>query len=539
MTHSQSSVRAMRAALIVLLLFTGLTGGARAQTEEGAYKNPVIAGDYPDPSVIRVERDYWATSTSGEWAPEFPILHSVDLVHWQVVGAVFRKRPDWAIANFWAPEISEYRGRFFVYYTARKKGGPLCVAVASSENAAGPYTDYGPLVCQDIGSIDAMAVTDEGGQRYLVWKEDGNSRDKPTPIWAQKLTEDGTKLLGDKKELIRNDPKSWEGGVVEGAFILRRGDWFYLFYSGNSCCGRRCNYALGVARSRKLLGPWEKNPSNPILAENRYWQCPGHGSIVTDERGRDFLLYHAYRQSEEAFYIGREALLDEVKWDAKSGWPTINEGRGPSARGAVAARNTEREVKDSFFDDFDAPALKPGWQWPQDDEPLIRIETESGGRLLLSASGGANKEPIMAVLSQPSTSANYVATVSIDMASMKQGALAGMAAYNGREDAIGVMAGGGKILIYEREAKKQRVVATVAAPSAPLLQLRMKVSGGSGYRFAYSTDGRDWKDFGDSVQGGFLEGVRVALTVGGTDGAAAKFEWLRITPSPDETQKRN
>src|SRR5882672_9153532 len=84
--------------------------------ESGAtYSNPVLAGDYPDPSVIRVGKDYWATATSSEWGPQFPILHSRDLVNWKTKGAVFPKRPEWAIANFWAPEISEYQGRYFIY----------------------------------------------------------------------------------------------------------------------------------------------------------------------------------------------------------------------------------------------------------------------------------------------------------------------------------------------------------------------------------------------------------------------------------------
>lgn len=520
----------MRAALLVALLCAGLVDARAQQQQATAYENPVIAGDYPDPSVIRVGRDYWATATSGEWAPEFPILHSRDLVNWEVVGAVFQKRPAWAIANFWAPEISHYRGRYFVYYTARKKGGPLCVAVASSLNAAGPYTDHGPLVCQEIGSIDAMAVTDENGDRYLIWKEDGNSREQPTPLWAQKLSDDGTKLVGSKKELIRNDPKSWEGGVVEGAFVLRRGDWFYLFYSGNACCGRRCNYALGVARSRKLLGPWEKNPNNPILAENKLWQCPGHGSIVTDEQGRDLLLYHAYRQSEEAFYIGREALLDEIKWDGAQGWPTINAGKGPGASPPVTGAIIPGESKASFFDDFATWNLRSSWQWPQANEPLIRIDRERGGRLVLSTASQAT-DPISAVLSQPSRSADYVATTLIDFSGVKEGTLAGLSAYNGREDAIGVLAGNGKILIYKREAKKHQVVATVEAQPSNLLYLRMKVEDGSNYRFAYSLDGREWKEVGNGVNGSYLEGVRVALTVGGTEGASAKFEWLRIIPA--------
>lgn len=518
----------IRVTLTVFLLvscLTGITGQQRA-----VYENPVIAGDFPDPSIIRVRQDYWATTTSGAWEPEFPILHSRDMVKWEIVGAVFRHRPAWAARDFWAPEISEYRGRYFVYYTARKKNGPLCVAVASAAKPEGPYTDYGPLVCQDIGSIDAMAVEDERNERYLVWKEDGNSRNQPTPIWAQKLNEDGTKLVGSKKELIRNDPKSWEGGVVEGAFILRHGEWFYLFYSGNACCGRRCNYALGVARSRKLLGPWEKNPANPLLAENQTWQCPGHGSIVADDEGRNFLLYHAYKKSEEAFYIGREAMLDEVMWSA-NGWPTINNGKGPSGRAPAPLNVAEHPSDNSFFDEFDSSTLKPGWQWPQESEPAIRIETTAGGRLVLSSVGDHAADSISAVLSRPTTSANYVATTLIASSEMKPGTLAGLSAYNGRDDALGIMVGNGQILIYMRESKKHQVIKMVKAPQTSLLYLRMVVTDGSHYRFAFSSDGRTWQDVGDEVNGSFLEAVRISLTVGGAEGAAAKFEWIRVLPS--------
>ena len=70
------------------------------------YTNPVMAGDYPDPSIIRVGKDYWATATSSEWGPQFPLLHSKDLVNWDVVGSIFTNRPAWAVANFWAPEIT-------------------------------------------------------------------------------------------------------------------------------------------------------------------------------------------------------------------------------------------------------------------------------------------------------------------------------------------------------------------------------------------------------------------------------------------------
>jgi GH43 family beta-xylosidase len=191
------------------------------------------------------------------------------------------------------PEIDHHEGRFSIFYTARKKNGPLCVAVATATHPAGPYTDHGPMVCQEVGSIDAVAITDEDGRRYLVWKEDGNSRKLPTPLWAQRLDAGGITLVGERHELLRNEAP-WEGHLIEGPFIVRRNGWFYMFYSAGACCGRRCDYRLGVARARALLGPWERNPANPILAGNEHWRCPGHGSIVTDPRGRDFLLYHAY-----------------------------------------------------------------------------------------------------------------------------------------------------------------------------------------------------------------------------------------------------
>ncbi|MCA1556155.1 MAG: family 43 glycosylhydrolase, partial [Acidobacteria bacterium] len=202
-----------RAAYCIIALFVATTacaGSVAAQQQSRVtYTNPTLAGDYPDPSVIRVGQDYWAAATSSEWAPEYPILHSRDLVNWRVVGAVFQKRPAWSVGNYWAPEISEDRGRFYIYYAAKKKDGPLCVAVATARRPQGPYTDHGPLVCQEVGSIDGFSIRDEKGQRYLLWKEDGNSKSVATPIWAQRLSNDGTKLIGEKQELIRND-QAWE-----------------------------------------------------------------------------------------------------------------------------------------------------------------------------------------------------------------------------------------------------------------------------------------------------------------------------------------
>src|SRR6201986_3946697 len=112
------------------LLFVAAAVHSFPQAASGAevmYQNPVIPGDHPDPSIIRVGKDYWATSTSSEWGPQFPLLHSRDLVNWEQTGVVFEHRPDWAVANFWAPEISQFLGKYYVYYVGRTKGGSLGV----------------------------------------------------------------------------------------------------------------------------------------------------------------------------------------------------------------------------------------------------------------------------------------------------------------------------------------------------------------------------------------------------------------------------
>jgi xylan 1,4-beta-xylosidase len=534
-------IRNHRGAAIYALLLLTLCAAPNAQAQRRAtYSNPVAAGDYPDPSVIRVGGDYWATATSSEWAPEFPILHSRDLINWTIVGAVFDRRPDWSVGSYWAPEISQYGGRFYIYYVARKKDkGPLCVAVATARRPQGPYRDHGPLVCQEVGSIDGFPVTDERGQRYLLWKEDGNSVSRPTPIWAQRLSANGTRLVGERREIMRNT-EPWEkhaslpyGDLVEGPAVVRRNGWFYMFYSGNFCCARECNYMMGVARSRNLLGPWEKNPKNPILAGNENWKCPGHGTVVTDTQGRDWMLYHAMHP-KDFVYVGRQALLDEVKWGA-DGWPVINNGRGPSARAAAPLGGRDLKAEYKFFDDFTSASLIPGWQWPQASEPSISTQTARQGWLVLKTTAEQGLDPIGAVLARSTTVGDYDATTQVETSRLNAGAMAGLAAYGDAENALGLSVGDGRITLWRREKKEQRTLETMPAPSAQSLHIRMRARDGHRYRFSYSTDGRDWKNAGEEIDGSYLppwdRGVRVALTSGGARNAAAWFGYLRIEPS--------
>ncbi len=488
--------------------------------------NPVLAGDYPDPSVVRVGNVYWATATTSQWAPIFPILHSRDLVNWTQSSAVFETPPAWSAGSYWAPEISHDGTRFLVYYTARKKDGPLCVAVATALTATGPYTDHGPLVCQEAGSIDGAPINDENGRRYLVWKEDGNSRKQPTPIWAQRLSAKGTALEGEPHELLRNRA-DWEAHLIEGPFVLRHDGWFYMFYSADACCGRSCDYKLGVARAKQLLGPWERNPSNPILGGNSRWQCPGHGSVVETPDGRDFLLYHAYRTVGFQF-IGRQGLLDAIAWTA-DGWPTINDGQGPSekAPAPLAVEGSKAEPID-YSDDFLGPRLRVGWQWPWNQPSGATIVAKW---LVLRASGRDAASAVDTIVARQTRSPDY--TASARVAKPAAGAMASVAAYGDAANALGVSLTSDSLIVWVREKDAQRSVAAVPVAVKNWVDLRMVVTGAQRYSFQFSADGADWQKVGDDADGGFLppwdRAVRVALAVGGAKGAEARFDSFRIT----------
>jgi xylan 1,4-beta-xylosidase len=527
--------------LAVVAAIVAASGGAGTRSSQSAsYRNPVLPGDYPDPSVIRVGQEYWATATTSQWAPIFPLLRSTDLVNWRRVGSVFQRPPEWSAGSYWAPEIAEDRGRFYIYYTARRKAGPLCVAVAVAERPQGPYTDRGPLVCQDAGSIDAFPIRDENGRRYLVWKEDGNSRKLPTPLWAQPLSEDGTTLEGEPREILRNEAP-WEAHLVEGPFILRRGEWFYLFYSADACCGRRCNYKLGVARARTLLGPWERHPNNPILAGNDDWKCPGHGSIVTDPTARTFLLYHAYHPGDFE-YVGRQGLLDEITW-GQQGWPAIDGGRGPSRSAASPARSASQDVTGSIADEF-LGDLDPAWQWPWDQPQQPAIDQARGGWLRLST-GASGSSPSIAVAARPTQAGSYTATTSIDVASIAIGGRAGLSAFGNRDNVLAVTversqpAGQGPnealtVAVWQVQKGTRTTLASDRVDVRGTVHLRLEAADRSRFGFAVSADGQRWKIVGTQTEGGYLPpwdlAVRVALLVEGGTPASARFGAFRLSP---------
>lgn len=305
--------------------------------------NPVWDSNAPDPTVIRSsDGNYYMYTTQGA-APDgtncnIQVLKSKDLVNWTHLGDALPDKPVWAsrTQNFWAPHVTEVDGRYYMYFSAEpdpevKTGTDLglCLAVATSDNPAGPFIEKGEPVISGNGfiNIDPMLFKDPvSGTYYMYW---GSGFE---PLKVREMDES---LMDFKKdsptiELVKAFQHSYQF-LVEGSWVIYHDGMYYLFYSGDNCCGEKAHYAVMVARSTSPVGPFEvlkkeKEGDSPILEYNDKWIAPGHNSIVEDGKGDLWIVYHAMdREKRKADNIdNRVVLIDKVTF--ADGWPVIGNG---------------------------------------------------------------------------------------------------------------------------------------------------------------------------------------------------------------------
>lgn len=489
---------------ILLVLLIGLVNYSNAQVL-------VMPGDFPDPSVVKIGDTYWASATTSNWAPAFPLLQSKDLIHWETKGHVFKKLPAWADYYFWAPEITYENKKVYMYYAAHKRDGNLCIAVASADSPEGPYTDHGPLMCEKAGSIDAFPFRDNSGKLFMIWKEDGNSVKQPTPIWAMEMNESRTALVGEKFELFRNDA-DWEANLVEGVSMIRHGDYIYAFYAGAGCCGRECSYASGVARAKDLRGPWEKYDKNPLLTSNETWKCPGHGTPV-EKDGRYYFLYHAYH-ADGGVYTGRQGVLKEFKFTA-DGWVDFVDDAMESVK------------PQKISDDFSGKALHPEWQWSV-FQP-VKYKIRKGVIQLMTESPDHTS-----FIGRKTLSGNYTAIVSV-MRKMSDAA-GGLAIVGDDRNLIGVRIENDKVLVVKIQDDKTEVMYETRIPSSDRIQLKIEVKQGDQFFFSYGDTAGKFNELNvDAIDGAYLppwdRALRVSLTAYGSSGQKAVFDDFSVIES--------
>jgi arabinan endo-1,5-alpha-L-arabinosidase len=329
-----------------------------------SYANPVLDLDFPDPATLTTPNGttyVYATqgNNGGTTTLNIRVARSNDLTKWTLLGDALPTKPVWAskTQDFWAPHVHAADGRYFLYYSAKpdaaltdtKRG--LCLGVATASRPEGPFIDSGkPMLCgPGFVNIDPMAYDDPAtGKRLLYW---GSGFE---PIKVQELSRDRlTFAPGSVPKVLvttikNEDPANYQR-LIEGAWVVRRGGYYYLFYSGDNCCGPKAHYAVMVARSRSATGPFQTLAgatgalNSVILKANAAWIAPGHNAIVTDARGDDWIVYHAVdarrTRSKESDEVNsrRIMLVDRIEW--VDGWPRIAGGT-PSTGPRPAPRMT-------------------------------------------------------------------------------------------------------------------------------------------------------------------------------------------------------
>ena len=310
----------------------------------GTYANPVLDADFPDPAVIRAPDGFYytyATQTvlDGAWI-NIQVARSADLVHWHLVGDALPEKPSWAreTQDFWAPYVLQDGDRYLMYYSATPDVCDVptrghCLAIATATSPAGPFVDIGMPLLLGMGFefIDPMAFDDPlSGKHFLYWGSGFQ------PIKVQELAADRMSFAPGSNPVDLVWPNPVKGAfprLVEAAWAIRHEDYYYLFYSGDNCCGPDAEYGVMVARSREPTGPFETLeqargvPHSLMLYKSERWLAPGHNSIVTDKAGQVWMVYHAIdvnrprQRQEDEINSRRILLIDRIEW--RDGWPFV------------------------------------------------------------------------------------------------------------------------------------------------------------------------------------------------------------------------
>lgn len=350
--------RSPRAVRIAITSFTLLAASCATPPPQGqqrsaavmpAHNNPVFDTDFPDPAGLRApDGYYYVYGTQGRVdgrMHNIQLIRSRDLVTWERLGDALPERPAWARStqDFWAPDVVFRDGRYYLYYSAKPDvaltddSRGLCLAVATATQPQGPFTDMGrPLQCgSSFINIDPMAFDDPAtGRRLLYWGSGFG------PIKVQELAPDRMSFAPGSSpiDLIpvnpSSDPANYER-LVEGAWVHFRDGWYYLFYSGDNCCGPNAHYATLVARSRSATGPFQTmaaergTGTNVVIEADDRWLAPGHNMVINDEAGRTWTLFHAVDRRrpqstpQDAVNSRRVLLLRPIEW--VDGWPQLRQ----------------------------------------------------------------------------------------------------------------------------------------------------------------------------------------------------------------------
>lgn len=329
----------------------------------GQYKNPILTGMYPDPSICRVGQDYYLVTSSFCYFPGVPIFHSRDLIHWAQIGHCLTRpsqlKLDHTIPSahgIFAPTLRYHAGRFYMVTTLVSGGGNFYVW---TDDPAGEWSD--PLWLEQDG-IDPSLLFDEDGRVYLT------STGWPEGIIQSEIDLATGRPLAPPRLIWRG----MGGRYPEGPHLYHIGPTYYLMISEG---GTEYAHRVTLARSHSPWGPFEACPHNPIFTHmnlpDEPLQATGHADLVEDHAGNWWIVCLAIRPGHQfpKHHLGRETILVPAAWD-EAGWLVINEGKPAGLVIEAETLPAQPVSSPPTRDHFDRSALDLPWNFirtPQTD----------------------------------------------------------------------------------------------------------------------------------------------------------------------------
>ncbi len=458
----------------------------------GTYRNPILFADYSDPDVIRVGDDFYLVASDFHFVG-IQVLHSRDLVNWQIIGQVFDRL---AIApkydqmlgyaqGTWAPSLRYHDGTFYLYVCAPHDG----LMRWTAKNPAGPWT--GSIVKLVDRWEDPCPFWDDDGQAYLVRGAVGAG-----PIILHKMSADGAQLLDDGVEIYR-------GPVAEGPKLFKRRGWYYISLpEGGVDKGGQT-----VLRSRHLYGPYERREVLPPGS-------PHQGGIVELDDGESWFI--AFKSTG---HFGRVVHLNPLRW-GEDDWPAFGDHGQPVDGGKKPALPTAAVEHPQRADDFASAALAPQWQWNHNPLSGAWSLTERPGWLRLRGHPTESLQFARNTLTQKLWGPAGTVTAKLDVSALSTGQRAGLTFMSGKTFApVGVM--------VDNDGTKRVYWSDGVGPvvTQEVVWFRGTYDGDRA-RVQYSFDGETFGNVGDSIalKFGQWKGARVALFSYGPAGGHADFD---------------
>lgn len=328
-----------------------------ADKGDGTYKNPIINADYSDPDAIRVGDDYYMTSSSFNCIPGLPILHSKDMINWELVNYALKKQPPFDVYDkpghgngVWAPSIRFHNEEFYIYYPDPDYG----IYMIKTKDPKGDWSEP-VMVKEGKGLIDPCPLWDDDGKAYLAYAYAGSRAGFKSLLAICSLNPEGTNA-NYNDDVIIIDGHDGEA-TIEGPKLYKRNGYYYVFApAGGVPTGWQT-----VLRSKNIWGPYEKRK---VLDQGKTKvNGPHQGAWVQTQTGEDWFFHF-----QDKFAYGRVVHLQPMKWIKD--WPVIGTDKDGDGTGEPVATYKKPNVGKTYpiitppdSDEFNSPKLGLQWQW--------------------------------------------------------------------------------------------------------------------------------------------------------------------------------